>query len=388
MPDQLYPADALDDSLETHLARYARAGRGVYFATLTLVIAAATALPVVKVNVTVRSPGIIRPATEKQEIHALVSALAAQVLVRDNQTVAQGDTIVLLHATALDDRAALLAARVLEKQGLLADLTLLLSRSDPALHTADYQREYRQFVTEVRDNRLAQERARRETARVRDLYRTQATTASDLEDKEFQLAQLQSQGRMILERYRSRWQTALTSLRSDLQDVASQQAQVAEQRAAYTITAPASGTVELVASLSAGSPVQEGELLAVISPRSDFVAQVYVAPRDIGLLHPGMAVRMMVDAFNYSDWGVIEGSVTEISDDFVEVDGRPMFKVTCALARTRLSLANGFTSTVRKGMTLQARFVVAERSLLQLLRDDVNDWLNPARAPLAAAPAP
>jgi len=388
MPDQLYPADALDDSLETHLARYARAGRGVYFATLTLVIAAATALPVVKVNVTVRSPGIIRPATEKQEIHALVSGLAAQVLVRDNQTVAQGDTIVLLHATALDDRAALLAARVLEKQGLLADLTLLLSRSDPALHTADYQREYRQFVTEVRDNRLAQERARRETARVRDLYRTQATTASDLEDKEFQLAQLQSQGRMILERYRGRWQTALTSLRSDLQDLASQQAQVAEQRAAYTITAPASGTVELVASLSAGSPVQEGELLAVISPRSDFVAQVYVAPRDIGLLHPGMAVRMMVDAFNYSDWGVIEGSVTEISDDFVEVDGRPMFKVTCALARTRLSLANGFTSTVRKGMTLQARFVVAERSLLQLLRDDVNDWLNPARAPLAAAPAP
>ena len=388
MPDQLYPADALDDSLETHLARYARAGRGVYFATLTLVIAAATALPVVKVNVTVRSPGIIRPATEKQEIHALVSALAAQVLVRDNQTVAQGDTIVLLHATALDDRATLLAARVVEKQSLLADLTLLLSRSDPAPHTADYQREYRQFVTEVRDNRLAQERARRETARVRDLYRTQATTASDLEDKEFQLAQLQSQGRMILERYRSRWQTALTSLRSDLQDLASQQAQVAEQRAAYTITAPASGTVELVASLSAGSPVQEGELLAVISPRSDFVAQVYVAPRDIGLLHPGMAVRMMVDAFNYSDWGVIEGSVTEISDDFVEVDGRPMFKVTCALARTRLSLANGFTSTVRKGMTLQARFVVAERSLLQLLRDDVNDWLNPARAPLAAAPAP
>ena len=188
MPDQLYPADALDDSLETHLARYARAGRGVYFATLTLVIAAATALPVVKVNVTVRSPGIIRPATEKQEIHALVSGLAAQVLVRDNQTVAQGDTIVLLHATALDDRAALLAARVLEKQGLLADLTLLLSRSDPALHTADYQREYRQFVTEVRDNRLAQERARRETARVRDLYRTQATTASDLEDVvDFQL---------------------------------------------------------------------------------------------------------------------------------------------------------------------------------------------------------
>src|SRR5438445_11223498 len=150
MPDQLYPADALDDSLETHLARYARAGRGVYFATLTLVIAAATALPVVKVNVTVRSPGIIRPATEKQEIHALVSALAAQVLVRDNQTVTQGDTLVLLHATPLDDRAALLDVRLLEKQGLLADLTVLLARSDATVHTASHQHDHEQCVTNMR----------------------------------------------------------------------------------------------------------------------------------------------------------------------------------------------------------------------------------------------
>ena len=387
MPHELYPADALDDSLEAHLARYARAGSGVYVAALATVLAAAAALPLVKISVTVRSSGIIRPATEKQEIRALVSGLAARVLVKDNDTVTEGDTIVLLRATALDDRAAMLAARVAEKQGLLEDVVRLLA-SQPGLRTADYRREYAQFATEVRDNRLAQDRARRDAARVRDLYRTQSTTASELEDKEFQLAQLESQGRMVLERYRTRWQAASTGLQTDLQDLASQQAQLAEQRAAYTITAPISGTLELVASLSPGSPVPEGELLAVISPRSELVAQVYVTPRDIGLLRPGMAVRFMVDAFNYSDWGVIEGSVTDISDDFVAVDGRPMFKVTCALARTRLSLANGFTSAVRKGMTLQARFVVTERSLLQLLRDDVNDWLNPTRAPVAAAAAP
>ena len=387
MPHELYPADALDDSLEAHLARYARAGSGVYVAALATVLAAAAALPLVKISVTVRSSGIIRPATEKQEIRALVSGLAARVLVKDNDTVTEGDTIVLLRATALDDRAAMLAARVAEKQGLLEDVVRLLA-SQPGLRTADYRREYAQFATEVRDNRLAQDRARRDAARVRDLYRTQSTTASELEDKEFQLAQLESQGRMVLERYRTRWQAASTGLQTDLQDLASQQAQLAEQRAAYTITAPISGTLELVASLSPGSPVPEGELLAVISPRSDLVAQVYVTPRDIGLLRPGMAVRFMVDAFNYTDWGVIDGSVTDISDDFVAIDGRPMFKVTCALARTRLSLANGFTSAVRKGMTLQARFVVTERSLLQLLRDDVNDWLNPTRAPVAAAAAP
>jgi len=31
-------------------------------------------------------------------------------------------------------------------------------------------------------------------------------------------------------------------------------------------------------------------------------------------------------------------------------------------------------------MTLQAHFLVARRSLLQLLSDDVTDWLDPSRA--------
>ena len=50
------------------------------------------------------------------------------------------------------------------------------------------------------------------------------------------------------------------------------------------------------------------------------------------------------------------------------------------LDRTELQLRNGFTGRLKKGMTLQARFMVTERTLFQLLRDDVNDWLNPVAA--------
>ena len=37
---------------------------------------------------------------------------------------------------------------------------------------------------------------------------------------------------------------------------------------------------------------------------------------------------------------------------------------------------SGFVGYLRKGMTLQARFLLAERSLWQLLFDDVSDWLD------------
>jgi len=40
-------------------------------------------------------------------------------------------------------------------------------------------------------------------------------------------------------------------------------------------------------------------------------------------------------------------------------------------------LKNGYEGKLKKGVTLQARFVVTERSLWQLLYDKVDDWVNP-----------
>jgi HlyD family secretion protein len=96
---------------------------------------------------------------------------------------------------------------------------------------------------------------------------------------------------------------------------------------------------------------------------------------------------MQVDAFNYLDWGSVHGRILDISDDFLLVDGRPAFRVRCAMAEGRLSLKNGVTGRLKKGMTLQGRFLVARRSLFQLLYDNVNDWLNPMQPGTAAEEA-
>lgn len=39
---------------------------------------------------------------------------------------------------------------------------------------------------------------------------------------------------------------------------------------------------------------------------------------------------------------------------------------------------NGYKGYLKKGMTLQARFIITERTLWQLLYDKVDDWINPA----------
>jgi len=391
MQRQLYPASCIEDSLEAHLSRFPSGGYALYCAVVVAALAAGAALPVITVRIAVRGSGIIRPVVEKQTVRSRVAGLVDRVLVTENQPVRVGDTIATFQAGVVDDRLALLSAQLGEKSCLARDLERLtrpgagLTAQAPRLETADYRREYRQLVNELHDNRLTFERATHELERVRALHARHFATSSDLDDAEVQLAHAKAQGALIVERYRSQWQNALTSVRAEMEELASQREQARAERAMYTVTAPIAGTLEQVASLSPGSYVQAGEQLAIVSPSTALVAEVYVTPRDIALLHRGTPARLLIDAFDYTEWGVVAGSVSAISSDFMQVDGQPMFRVTCALAQRQVALRTGVEGELGKGMTLQAHFLVARRTLFQLLSDDVSDWLDPSRTPTRAS---
>ena len=84
-----------------------------------------------------------------------------------------------------------------------------------------------------------------------------------------------------------------------------------------------------------------------------------------------------MDAFNYNQWGLAQGAVTEISKDIISMDEQPVFRVRCSLDTPFLALKNGYRGNLKKGMTLTGRFYLTDRSLWQLLFDRIDDWMNP-----------
>lgn len=50
------------------------------------------------------------------------------------------------------------------------------------------------------------------------------------------------------------------------------------------------------------------------------------------------------------------------------------------LSRSYLALKSGTIGHLKKGMTVRVRFVVAERTRLQLIYIEMDDWLNPLLA--------
>ena len=160
-----------------------------------------------------------------------------------------------------------------------------------------------------------------------------------------------------------------------MKDLLSQREQIEKERELYAIKI--ARTVEQFSGISIGSYVQAGQSLAVISPDTELIVEVYVMPDDIGLLSIGTNANIQIDAFNYNQWGLISGTIKEISDDFILVNNQPVFRVRCRLHQRYLQLKNGYKGYLKKGMTVRSRFLITERSLFQLLYDNIDDWLNP-----------
>ena len=76
---------------------------------------------------------------------------------------------------------------------------------------------------------------------------------------------------------------------------------------------------------------------------------------------------------------MLHGTVKRVADDFtMRGNGsQPVFRVFVAPDSLELAMRNGVRAEVRKGMTLQARFVIARRTLFSLIYERASRWMNP-----------
>jgi membrane fusion protein, peptide pheromone/bacteriocin exporter len=192
------------------------------------------------------------------------------------------------------------------------------------------------------------------------------------------LLSVESQLKSLREQQYNQWLLDKITFQQELEKLQSEYNQLKQNISDYEIRSPVAGTIHNVEGIFQNSFVSVNQILAEVSPDTTLIAEVYISPGDIGLLREGLPARFQIDAYNHNQWGLASGEIVSISRDVTLIDGRPMFRVRCTLDQTHLTLQNGIAGEIRKGMTFQARFIVARRSLFQLLYDKADNWLNPS----------
>jgi multidrug resistance efflux pump len=409
----LLPAQLAQHTVESLYASHGPQRPWIYWLLLSGAIGGMASLPLIKIDVSVRAPGLVRPTLERVEVRPAVSGHIAQVLGQDNQNVQSGQPLLVIGSPDLEERLARNQALQAEHAELMHDLQILTTEPvvvtgnpsgdtakrdviagplfvtsllyegsvvKPLLRTAALRQEYTQLETQLKAWHLAETKARNELARSTVLEARGIATRQELEAARFEAERLQAESQLLVAETLVRWESRLREERSAAAALISEAERLREEKAHYTLRAPASGQLLGFGRWSVGGFVSAGQSLGIVSPETALQVETYVSPRDIGQIHVGQTARLQIDTYAYTQWGTLEGIVTGITGDLLHDTSNersPAYKVLVKPAANSITLSNGLRGELKKGLTLSARFVVSRRSLLQLLYEDASAWLDP-----------
>ena len=91
-----------------------------------------------------------------------------------------------------------------------------------------------------------------------------------------------------------------------------------QRRALQTLAAPVDGVVQQLAVHTIGGVVTPAQMLMAIVPAdSGLEIEAMVSNRDVGFVEAGQGASIKVDTFNFTRYGLIDGTVLFVSQDAI-----------------------------------------------------------------------
>ena len=379
---QVFPKEIIESSVETHMFQHRTKSKIIYLIILLAVLTALTLLPFTYVDIYSTSRGIIKPKKERITISSPVSGKISSAYLNTNQFVKEGDTLITFDDSIAVEKLKFLTLQIEDISLFIEDLSYVLDAKSIAvsnLKSPKFQKEALLFKQKKYELQTKFNQLKRDHTRSKKLFDKGVIAKVEYETKTLEYDLIRNTIQQLHEQQYNTWQATLTDYKSKLVELESNVYQTQQNRALYVVTAPISGT--LVSSVSTGqnSYLTAGQTIAELSPDTDLRIECYVSPYDIGLLKVHSDVNFQIDAYNYNQWGMSSGQITDIAKDIEFIDNKAVFKVYCSINAPHLALKNGSVGPLKKGMTLTAKFKLANRSLFDLLYDKVDDWINPGQ---------
>ena len=146
----------------------------------------------------------------------------------------------------------------------------------------------------------------------------------------------------------------------------------------YTnVTAPIDGVIQEIASLNPDDWIQSGQKLFNIIPsgNENCIVELSVPASQAGKLNKDMKVKMRFPSLPYYEFGGAEGNILTIDPDVSTTNnGTAVFLIRTDMDRNVLTGKSGQDFPLRIGLQVDARIIVAKRTLLGFVLEKLNLW--------------
>ena len=333
-------------------------GRAVLYAVLFLTGSLLLWAALARLDIVAVAEGKLVPSGYLKIVQPAEQGVVKEILVREGETVREGQVLMRMDAALADADARALAAdfhtkrvAVRRAEAQLAGQPLRRESSDPAAVFAQAEAQYAANVNAHR-TALAQEQAVLEKAR-HDLASAEAVRAKLIQvlphyrEQEKAFEKLSSDGftgrLMYTDKQRERIEkeqdlksqefiiaAASSSIAQSEKRLAQIGAdyrrhlreEIAKQKHRHELLelrAPQAGNVKDLATHTVGTVAAPGTILMTIVPVGERLrAEVWVSNDDIGFVRVNQPVRVKLAAFQFQKYGMVDGTVAQVSADATE----------------------------------------------------------------------
>ena len=335
-----------------------------------------------EIDQAVHAQGSVTSSTRTQVIQVADGGVLEKLLVREGQSVKAGQLLAVLEkerATAGVDegasRLAYLNVALIRAQAQTAQIPPDFSRIDKKFNNfvQEQERLYavkkKVFETDNDAIRTMLVLAKDELSINEKLALTGDVSQLDLIRARRQVSELEGKLAALQNKFISDAQEEAAKIMSD-QDAQKYRLQEKQSILDHSdLLSPLDGVVKSLRVTTVGVFLRSGDEIMQISPSDEeLVVEAKVNPADIGLLRLNLPIQIRVDAFDYTIYGGLTGSLTYISSDTL-VEQQPSGQ-TSSSYRVQVRLdpkqvnPKLLAADLKPGMTVGLDIMTGKRSVL------------------------
>ena len=280
-----------------------------------------------QVDIVAKANGRIVPDGREQVISSLEGGILRELLVREGQQVSEGQALALLDPTRFEAQQAEGTSKKLSMQGTQArlhaeaygkPLVFLEHLPEEVVkgETESYEARQRALNQAVDTNRRSTGLLARELAVAEGLSAKGLMSEVEVMRVRRQVNDLELQTQERINRFRQDAASELVRVRNELALMEEQAVVRDDALRRTTLISPVRGVVKNIRANTVGGVVAPGASLMELLPLGPRVLmEARVQATDIGFVKVGQPVKIKLTAYEYTQYGVMQGTVLSISPD-------------------------------------------------------------------------
>ena len=322
-----------------------------------------------KIDEVVLAPGELQPLGAERPVKAPFAGVIKDIVAKEGQKVNAGDTLLRFDADVSRKRKETLETQIkLERKRFEEESRAVEARKrgvverlngiNRSLNTESSI--YTNIIPLAEIGAMQLTELLRQRNKVEQLESEAQVVKADLEEVEAQLNKLKQE-----------------SLR-EISELERQMVEVQDTITKEKLSAPIAGIVYGMIPSSAGYAASAGETLVKVVPGGEIEAKIYITNQDVGFMKPGMKAQIRVDAFPYTQFGSITGSLKSVGTLPLEPDQQnpmPRFPAYVKIDKDYLE-KDGEKYEISAGQSVQVNLVLRDKRVISLLTDAVQKALD------------